>query len=225
MKKFCLPLLALFLSCGFGFAQCRKAVSILGDSYSTYEGFIPQGNMSWYFNNPQQGNDVDAVTLTWWHKFLTDSGYRLCVNNSYSGSTVCNTGYNKEDYTDRSFITRMSNLGCPDIVFIFGGTNDNWAGAPLGEYMYGGWSQADLFCFRPAMAYMLDYMTKRYPNVEIYFLLNCDLKDEIDESVKTVCAHYGVKCIELEGIDKIAGHPSVKGMAQINEQIKAFLAE
>ena len=63
---------------------------------------------------------------------------------------------------------------------------------------------------------MIDY----YTNVEIIFLLNDDLRNEIDESVKTICAHYGVKCIELENIDKINGHPSVKGMKQISEQIK-----
>ena len=42
------------------------------------------------------------------------------------------------------------------------------------------------------MAYMLEHMQYRYPNVEIYFLLNCDLKPEINESVKTICAYYHV---------------------------------
>ena len=110
MRKLHLLLLAVLLSCGAGFAQYKKAVSILGDSYSTYEGYIPTGNWSWYFNNPQQGNDVNDVTLTWWHMFITENDCRLCVNNSFSGATVCNTGYNKEDYTDRSFISRMDNL-------------------------------------------------------------------------------------------------------------------
>ena len=110
MRKLHLLLLAVLLSCGAGSAQYKKAVSILGDSYSTYEGYIPTGNWSWYFNNPQQGNDVNDVTLTWWHMFITENDCRLCVNNSFSGATVCNTGYNKEDYTDRSFISRMDNL-------------------------------------------------------------------------------------------------------------------
>jgi len=66
---------------------------------------------------------------------------------------------------------------------------------------------------------MIDY----YPNVEIVFLLNDELRDEIDESVKTICVHDGIKCIELEKIDKINGHPSVKGMKQISDQIKKHL--
>lgn len=225
MKKHLLLLVTFIVICATGSAQYRKAVSILGDSYSTYEGYIPPENISWYFNNPQQDNDVNAVTLTWWHKFITENGYRLCVNNSYSGATICNTGYNKEDYTDRSFITRMDNLGCPDIIFLFGATNDSWADSPIGEYLYDGWTKDDLYSFRPAMSYMLDHMTKRYPNVEIYFLMNTELKKEIEESIKTICSHYEVDCIELKDIDKIAGHPSIKGMNQINEQIKAYIQQ
>ncbi len=40
--------------------------------------------------------------------------------------------------------------------------------------------QKDLYSFRPAMAYMLDTMID-YPNVEIYFLLNDGLGEEISE--------------------------------------------
>lgn len=49
--------------------------------------------------------------------------------NSYYGATICYTGYRDEDYTDRSFITRSSLLGNPDIILICGATNDNWADA------------------------------------------------------------------------------------------------
>ena len=66
-------------------------------------------------------------------------------------------------------------------------------------------------------------MTDRYVNTEIYFILNDDLRDEIDESVKTICAHYGVPVIELTDINKLSGHPSVKGMRQIADQVNGFL--
>ena len=79
--------------------------------------------------------------------------------------------------------------------------------------------------FRPAMAYMLDHMTNRYPNVEIYFLLNSGLKEEFNESVRTICKHYNIDCIELHDIDKKSGHPSVKGMEQICAQIKKVMEE
>jgi len=115
-------------------------------------------------------------------------------------------------------------LGCPDIIFVFGGTNDSWAGSPIGEYKYSGWTREDLFSFRPAMACLLEKMIDHYPNVKIYFLLNDDLRDEIDESVKTICSHYEVDLIELVDIHKINGHPSVKGMRQICEQIETYIS-
>jgi hypothetical protein len=105
------------------------------------------------------------------------------------------------------------------VIFIFGATNDSWANAPIGEFKYENIGKGDLWTFRPAMAKMLEWMTRRYVGVEIYFLLNDGLSEAVTQSVKTICEHYGVKCIALHDIDKISGHPSVKGMKQIADQI------
>ena len=232
MKNILITLWVL-LACALGAsAQSAKSVSILGDSYSTFQGYVqPDTNVVWYWDSHDaQNTDVHSVGETWWHQFIRKNGHRLCMNNSFSGSTVCNSGYKRNnpdfaDYSDRSFVTRMTNLGCPDIIFIFGGTNDAWAGSPIGEYKYAGWTKEDLFSFRPAMAKMLDFMKNRYLNVELYFILNDGLQDEINESVKTICGHYQVPCIVLKDIDKINGHPSIKGMNQICEQVEAFFGE
>lgn len=229
MKNAVICLLISVLSVTVAMAQSSKSISILGDSYSTFEGYLqPDTNAIWYWDNVKAENtDVHHVRETWWHQFIKENGYRLCVNNSFSGATISYSGYKSgkpdfTDYSDRSFITRLKNLGTPDIILVFGGTNDSWAGSPIGEYQYEGWTRNDLFSFRPAMACLLEKMIDYYPNVEIVFLLNDDLKEDIDESVRTICTHYGVKWIEFEGIDKINGHPSVKGMKQICEQLKAF---
>lgn len=202
-----------------------KSVSILGDSYSTFENFVePSDNAIWYFQNPDPGNtDIDKVSQTWWHQFIKENGYRLDKNNSFSGSTICTTGYNGDDYSDRAFITRMGNLGSPDMIFIFGATNDSWANSPIGEFVWGNWTEEQLKEFRPALTYMLSYMTDRYPNVNIYYLINDGLKPEISASIKEACGHYKVPYIELKGIDKTAGHPNIHGMRQITDQINAFL--
>lgn len=222
MKKILsLLLLAVALAPAAISAQ-SKSVSILGDSYSTFRGYLePDSNFVWYSATPNRTNDVTDVRQTWWHRLLSDTGMKLCVNNSFSGSTVCNTGYHGNDYTDRSFIARMDNLGCPDIIYVFGGTNDSWAGVPVGEFKYDGWTKEDLYKFRPAAAYMLDYMTKRYPNVEIVWLVNSGLLAEVTESIAEICRHYGVDFIRLQSIDCLEGHPSIKGMGQIADQIKA----
>lgn len=198
-----------------------KSFSVLGDSYSTFEGFItPSTNYTWYYATPdRKRTDVSDVKQTWWHRVAVERGWRLCTNNSFSGSTISHRGYRGEDYSDRSFLARMDNLGCPDIIFIFGATNDSWAGVPIGEYKYDGITTEELYTFRPAMARMAGYMKDRYPSTEIYFLLNDGLKDEINTSVKTICKHYGVPCIELKDIDKQNGHPTVKGHSQIAEQV------
>ena len=223
MKKITLTILAVLMA-GIAVAQ-TKAVSILGDSYSTYEDFVtPATNELWYYaKNSEQKTDVKDVRQTWWHQLIKENGWRLAVNNSYSGATISYTGYDGNDYSPRSFNTRMDNLGQPDIIFIFGATNDSWAGSPIGDFKYEGIKKADLYEFRPALAHMLRWMTDRYVNTEIYFILNTELKEEINTSVKTICAHYGVPVITLTEVDKISGHPSVKGMRQIADQVNSFL--
>ena len=203
---------SLIIACTVCPAQSKKSVSILGDSYSTFQGYLqPDTNYVWYNAGKHDNTDVTAVQQTWWHS--------LCVNNSFSGATICNTGYNKDDYSDRSFCTRLWNLGSPDIIFIFGGTNDSWASSPIGEYKYSGWTKDDLYSFRPAMAYMVDNTIARYPNTEIYVIINDGLSEDITESSRAICEHYKVRYVMLENIDKMNGHPSVKGMEQIAEQV------
>ena len=213
-------LLFLFLIISLGACAQLPSISILGDSYSTFEGYVtPSSNEMWYYEEPGNRTDVDDVTQTWWWQVINEGGFRLCANNSYSGSTIGYRGYDGNDYTDRSFITRMDNIGNPDIILIFGATNDSWAGEPVGEYKYDGWKKGDFYTFRPAMAYLLDHMLKRYPNVKVYFLLNSELREDINASCLTICKHYNVPCIQLHDIHKINGHPSKEGMKAIAKQV------
>ncbi len=203
----------------------HPSVSILGDSYSTFEGHVvPDTNAVWYFVVPPTGlTDVDNVDQTWWSLLLDRTGWVLECNNSFSGSTICNTGYHGEDYSDRSFITRMDNIGNPDIILIFGATNDSWADAPIGEYKWENQSTEDLYSFRPALGLLLEKITLNHPDARIIYILNDGLKEEIDAAVKAACTRYNVELIELDGIDKINGHPSVNGMKQIASQIEQAL--
>ena len=218
-------LLATFLICTLscGVVQAQKKVSILGDSYSTFKGHVtPKENWVWY---PAEKNDVVKLEQTWWHQFIHDYGYVLEKNNSFSGSTVCHTGYNKEDYSDRSFITRMHNLGNPDIILIFGATNDSWSGAPIGEYKYEGWTKEELHSFRPAIAYLLSGLQTLYPQAQVYYMLNSELKESINESIYTVCKHYNVPVITLKDIEKQQGHPSIAGMKAISVQTQEVVSK
>lgn len=222
MKRFHAICLFLFICCATAMAQAKPSVSILGDSYSTFEGYLTPDTMDiWYFENKQdpRRTDVKSVGETWWMQLIKKKNWKLELNNSWSGSTICYTGYGDEDYRLRSFITRVPALGSPDIILIFGGTNDSWSNAPIGEYKYADWRRADLYTFRPAMACMLHKIKERYPTADVYFISNDGLKPEITESMAQTCKHYDVPMIQLENISKTAGHPNVKGMTQIAEQL------
>ncbi len=216
-------LLALLAICTLSvFPQGKTSVTIFGDSYSTFEGYLTPDTMeTWYFNRKDdpKRTDVSSVRQTWWWQVIERMGWKLEVNNSYSGSTICNTGYGDADYTHRSFLTRSKSLGRPDVILLLGATNDSWCGAPLGDYKYEGWKRADLYCFRPALACLLTRLKDRYPTADVYYILNNDLKESINSSVDEICAHYGIKVIKLSGISKTAGHPNVEGMRQIADQV------
>ncbi len=235
MKKFipslylaCLStLLFACLSTPIATAQVRQSVTIFGDSYSTFEGYVTPDTMElWYFEGDTKNRtDVCKVRQTWWWQVLNRGGYKLARNNSYSGSTICNTGYDGKDYTHRSFLTRHDALGNPDIILIFGGTNDAWAHAPLGEFKYDKINSADKYSFRPALALLLTKMQERYPNVELYYIVNCDLEKDYTESMITICEHYGVSTIVLHDVGKRNGHPTIAGMKAIADQVLAALQQ
>lgn len=206
-------------------------VSVLGDSYSTFEGAVmPDTNEVWYFNKMKPRlSDVTKVEQTWWRRFVDSGNYVLERNNSYSGSTIDFLGYKDRsgknaDYTSRSFITRADNLGNPELLLVFGATNDSWIKGPVGDYVYSDWTRSQLFTFRPAMACLLDKLTRLYPDARIVFMLNCGLRPEINESVETICRRYSVELLKLQSIDKRAGHPTILGMKQIARQLADFLA-
>ena len=71
-------------------------VLIYGDSYSTFKGYIAEGNIHYY---PRL--DLTRVEETWWHRLITEKGYNLIENNSWSGSTVGYTGFSTRDKEDR----------------------------------------------------------------------------------------------------------------------------
>ena len=229
MKK---TVLMLFVAAFAWAAQAQDSlrVTIFGDSYSTFEGYLtPATNESWYFTpgNPHQpkGNDVTRVEHTWWWQVIDQMGWKLEMNNSYSGSTVGYAGYNYDNYKPRSFNTRVENLGNPDIILSCCITNDSWTGELVGNYKWANWTDDDLWFFRPAMARLCSVIKQNYPLARIYFILNTDLKPEHAESMRVICRHYGLPLIELHDIDKQLGHPSQAGMKAIAQQVMEFVKE
>ena len=129
------------------------------------------------------------------------------------------------DSSRNNFISRVDSLGNPDIIFVFGGTNDAWANSPVGEYQYSDWTKEDCKNFRPALACLFDMLQKRYPKARICSLLNSELREPINESMREICKHYNIQLIELHDIDKQNGHPSISGMKSICDQLLTGLKD
>lgn len=208
-------------------------VFILGDSYSTFEGHIPAGYHPYYTNAGRPETDVTRVEETWWHQLIAETQANLLCNCSWSGTTICHTGYKGADCAKISFVARLDKLieagyfaqNRVDTLFVFGATNDSWAGSPLGEPMYAGWTKADLYAVLPAVGYLTHRLAETLPQTRLIFILNTGLKPEIADGIRAACAHDGLEVLELAEIDKQHGHPTIQGMAQIKTQVLAYLAQ
>ena len=189
-----------------------KNIVIFGDSYSTYEGCIPDGYATYYSPNGRaEGPAVTKMNVdsTWWKQFIDLCGVNLLLNNSWSGSTIGYTGYNNADCSkSSSFIYRYNKLkdenffkkNIVDIVFVFGGTNDSWSEAPLGEMKFSGWEEKDFFNVLPAICYFVYTLKKDLLDAEIFFIINTDIKLEIQNAIKEAAEYYGAKSIRLNNV-------------------------
>lgn len=196
--------------------QILMHFSVLGDSYSTFNGFVmPETNDVWKYYDT---TGVTDVRQTWWYQVAQGMGWILERNNSFSGSLVCNMNHN-DYYGPHSFLRRMDDLGTPDVILVFGGTNDMWDEAPMGEYIYENWTEQDLCTFKPALACLFDGLLRLYPKAKVYFMADSALGEEFMEAVHMIAGHYGIACVDLANINKTWAHPDVKGMASIAQQV------
>lgn len=203
-------------------------VFIIGDSYSTYEGYVPEGYRCYYRDNKEK---ISCVEKTWWHMLLNITNSTLVMNNSSSGTTICKTGYNNAYCDAESFVTRIqkylaNGISCGkniDTVIIFGGTNDAGANSPLGTYKESEFSEDDFKKFLPSYSFLLKYLTQDNTQMRIISVINCDIKKEFIDWMVEISEKYNIEYVLLKDIDKVDGHPTEKGMEQIKNQILNIL--
>ena len=197
---------------------------ILGDSYSTFRGYIPEGNSVYY---PYKDvDDVLQVEHTWWHQLMTKYNMTLLVNDSWSGATVCTHTRDGQPFIS-AFTERakrsFSGETKPDYIFLFGCTNDSWLDRTIGQVKFADRTEEDLHQVLPAYCFCLEYLTKNNPQAKIVAVVNTGLKPEIAAGMQEAAAHYGATLVALHDIDKQHGHPTALGMRQITEQVEAAL--
>ncbi len=208
-----------------------KNIMIFGDSYSTFHGYIPEHYAAYYWQEPSPCHGLNSVEQTWWYQLMRETNSNIVVNDSWSGSTVGYTGYEGENTDVNSFIARLEKYIAADFffdknidtVFIFGGTNDDWCGAEVGELRFEGFEKADLYRVLPAVCYMIKRTKEAIPDARIIWLINTDLKVSITDGIKAACKHFDIDYIAFDHIDKVDGHPTPTGMTEIKNGIMKYL--
>jgi len=152
------------------------------------------------------------------------------MNDSWSGSTVCCTGYDGKDFSHCAFIKRLDKYLAEgffeknrvDTLFILGVTNDSWSDAPVGQLQFADWTKEDLYRVLPAVGYLTWRLSESFPDTRLLYIINDGLKEEITRGIEEACAHFGIPTLQLQKIDKLAGHPTIAGMQQIADQVAAY---
>ncbi len=206
-----------------------EKILIFGDSYSTFKGYVPEGYAVYYPR--EEAVTVQDVSKTWWYMLASETESEIVLNNSWSGSTICNTGYQGDCSQTNSFLHRLDLLIKSDFfsdneidrVFVFGGTNDNWTNNTLGELKYSDWTSEELRLVLPGICCFIHGLQSMISEKKIHVIINSNLKPEITNGFISICDHYGISYTKLENIEKVAGHPTFAGMKAIKDQILADL--
>ncbi len=225
-----------------------KIISVLGDSISTYAGYIPTSdgyNLEHLARYPQD-NLFSGVEHTWWMQVIERLGAKLGVNDSWRGTTV--DGKNATDKTAISNVQRIKNLGAngsPDVILLYGATND-----------YGQLNNIDTFdkskipaevdlktmqwkSLSKAFVNTIMRLQYFYPDAQIVVILPARTKSYYPMSklhsgnklLISICEHFGLPYVDLRtcGItnDHLPDgiHPNKVGMDLITEAVMKVMLE
>ena len=228
-----------------------KKISIIGDSISTFDGYIPSGYATYY----PRGN-LDDVRETWWYQLCEELNMTLLKNASWSGSTVSgNSQGTAETACSDARIADIKGAGNvnPDIIICYIGTND-WAGnIAVGDFTDKDTIPAEgiITNISDAYALMLYKIRTTYPGAIVYCVTCLEGRQtadttypivntrgetiyDVNTAIKKIAGIFGCKIVDLtsSGIHywNIANHtidgtlhPNVDGARVIKDSIKQKL--
>lgn len=231
-----------------------KVISILGDSISTFAGYIPveDGFNMEHLSRYPQDNLLTDVNETWWTQVINSLDAKLGINDSWRGATVSGaapvtTGTTGENACMANPV-RIQNLGSngtPDVILFYGGTNDLAHVSKVGTFDPANAPQTADFAFKKwdnmADGYVQTLLRLKYyyPDALILCLLptyttsyysNTKL-EQGNRVLSEICEHYGVPFVDLRdcGIttkDLPDGiHPGEAGMDYITDAVLNLLKE
>lgn len=149
-----------------------KTFSILGDSISTLEGYIPNGYKAFYEGDICEKAGIKTPEDTWWGKVINFFCGNLLVNNSWSGSRVTRLPNSEKLFpsgcsNERTGGLHINNIK-PDVIIVYLGTNDWAKGAEKHcvDYIL----TEDFHCqsFDFAYSMLITKLKSNYPDSEIW---------------------------------------------------------
>ena len=149
-----------------------KKLGIIGDSISTYNGYIPSG-YAYFF---PRGN-VQSVEDTWWKKLINETGMELCVNCAWSGSTISGDTDSTTNAYSGASEKRVNDLtnsngDTPDIIIVyisindFGKNNSVITGTSTGNESIT--QSGTIRDISQAYVLLIKKLMTKYPNAKIY---------------------------------------------------------
>lgn len=199
-------------------------VSVLGDSISTYEGYIPPNYKVYYDEDRQKINGLTSVYDTWWAKVNQYLKAYLCVNNSFSGSKVSGEFPGASSEKRVSALHKMEHY--PDVILVYMGTNDFGFGVPLEtfakdyrkmlERLRKNYPSARILCATIARSYMQGKPDWKYPEMyggtalEEYNQAIREAVNERDDIVLMDLPEAGIHYETLDGT-----HPTRRGHEEL----------
>lgn len=209
----------------------KLRVGVIGDSISSFSGIIPSGYKAYY---PKSDCDVDKWTKTYWGILINEYwDADLDVNCSWSGGCVAPGVSGKTVGSD--FVTRCTDFVNPDVILLFGGTNDAISsnGVALGDYNYDlPFGSLDTNCrFRDSYIAVIKAIQANYPAAKIIIILGDHVTGEYATSVEEIAKHYEIPYVDFRGDNNVTkyngSHPNYNGMKymakKIYEETKDYL--
>ena len=204
-----------------------KKVSVIGDSISTFRGYIPFKYSTYY---PRADGTFISVEDMYWYQLIYKhmTNARLERNIAYSGSWVTKADTSKDTYFAKRFIDQ-NGVGDADIVIIHGGTNDWNKNAVnlvsgLGVRATSGPTDAQLqplfaaadaaktraevealndttFC--EAYIKLIKLILERNPETKIVCLIGDYLGVGVQQATHKMAAHFpnNCKCVDLRAVN------------------------
>ncbi|MBP5719664.1 MAG: hypothetical protein J6W82_01200 [Bacteroidales bacterium] len=200
-------------------------LAIMGDSISTFKGMIPSTHRTYYPTTNAACADVDKWEKTYWGHLINDYWHcELDVNSAWSGSCVA---AGDPTVVRTPFVERCSLFKNPDVIILFGGTNDcqTERKIALGEFDYT--SAPDKLNkyarFRESYIWVIKTLQANYPEAQIICIVGNHIEGEYGNSVKAIAEHMGIPYVDFRNDKQVTIydqlHPNAAGHAHMAERI------